>query len=279
MAPKVRPGARVLGAGPVPGADEPWQKQVRQAQAQAQQLGLKMRLTAEAARAKVAYQASGAPVEEWLSAVASVRAMPVPVFAGGRMGQTTSYTEEARMLFGMRAPAGQLEANEKLFTLIASTLRVEPEWQGRLAQVQQNIAAIAQKGEADRARIRRQSAEDTRRIQDEVYWNRQQAQDASNRQFDRYTRGVETYRDPGTGDRVELSNQYGHAWSNGAGEYILSDSPSFDPNQGGAAPGRPPPRDSFGRGGAGPDSRDRGAGQGWRRSRGPRTECCCTMPR
>jgi hypothetical protein len=29
---------------------------------------------------------------------------------------------------------------------------------------------------------------------------------------------------------VELSNRHGNAWSNGKNEYLLSDSPSFDPN-------------------------------------------------
>jgi hypothetical protein len=40
---------------------------------------------------------------------------------------------------------------------------------------------------------------------------------------------VDTYRDPASGETVELSNAYGNAWRNGRGEYLLSDSPSFDP--------------------------------------------------
>ena len=230
MAAKVRPGARVLGVEPIPGMNESLQKQTQQAQAQAQQLGLKVRISAESARAKVAYDLMGAPVEEWLTTVATVHARPMPVFRGGRIGQTISYTEEARLLFAMRAPAGQLEANQKLFQLIVSTMSIEPEWQARVAQVQANIAAIQQKGESDRQKIRQQSAEDIRRIQNETYQHQQHAQEVQHQQFSQYIRDVETYRDPNSGDRVELSNQYGHAWSNGAGEYILSDSPNFNPN-------------------------------------------------
>jgi len=230
MAPKARPGARVLNVEPIPGTNESLQKQAQQAQAQAQQVGLKVRISAESARAKVAYELKGAPVEEWLSAVVTVHARPVPVFTGGRMGQTISYTEEARLLFGMRAPAGQLEANQKLFQLIVSSMSIEPEWQGRVTQVQTNIVAIRQKGEADRQKIRQQSAEDVRRIQNETFQNQQHAQDVQHQQFSQYIRDVETYRDPNSGERVELSNQYGHAWSNGAGEYILSESPNFNPN-------------------------------------------------
>jgi hypothetical protein len=231
LAPRLRPGARVLGVGPMPGADEPLQAQIRQTLAQAQQLGIRMALSGDTARAKLAYQASGAPVEEWLIAVATVRATPVPALVGGQLGQTLTYVEEVRLLFGMRAPAGQLEANEKLFTLIASTLRLDPEWEGRVTQVQLNIASMNQKGVADRARIQQQAADDIRRIQDETYQNRQRSQDRTALRIDQYIRGVETYRDPGTGERVELSNQYGRAWSNGAGEYVLSDSPGFSPSQ------------------------------------------------
>ena len=43
-------------------------------------------------------------------------------------------------------------------------------------------------------------------------------------------RGVETYRNPDTGEKVELSNLYGNAWSNGRDEYLLFDSPTPDPN-------------------------------------------------
>ncbi len=42
-------------------------------------------------------------------------------------------------------------------------------------------------------------------------------------------RGVETYPDPANGETVELSNQYGQAWVNNRGEYLLSDQPGFDP--------------------------------------------------
>jgi hypothetical protein len=39
-----------------------------------------------------------------------------------------------------------------------------------------------------------------------------------------------TYRDPSTGQAMELSNQCGHAWRNGNHEYIMSDDPNFNPN-------------------------------------------------
>jgi hypothetical protein len=61
---------------------------------------------------------------------------------------------------------------------------------------------------------------------------------------DQLIRGVQTFRDPATGGTMELSNQYDHAWLNGANEYVMSDNPNFqfqrqshrklDPIRGGA---------------------------------------------
>ena len=39
---------------------------------------------------------------------------------------------------------------------------------------------------------------------------------------------METYIDPRSNERVELVGGYTSAWSNGKGEYILSDTPGFN---------------------------------------------------
>jgi len=48
-------------------------------------------------------------------------------------------------------------------------------------------------------------------------------------QFGQTIRGVETSVDPRSNEPVELVGGYVGAWSNGKGEYILSDSPNFNP--------------------------------------------------
>jgi hypothetical protein len=60
--------------------------------------------------------------------------------------------------------------------------------------------------------------------------NAQRVSDQGFRATDQNLRDVQTFRDPTTGRQVELSNQYGHAWLNGANEYVMSDDPSFNPN-------------------------------------------------
>ena len=228
VAPKARPGAKLLGSEPTP-AHAQLQEATQKQQQQLNQMGIRQQLRGDDARVKISYSREGAPEDEWLTGRLLARATPVPVFSNGRAGQSVSYQVEARFLFALRAPAGQLEKDEKLYQLILSTLRVEPEWQARVQQVAGNIAAIQRKGEADRARIRAQAADDVRKTQREMYEHQQQAQDDEHAQFSQYLRGVETYKDPNTGEKVELDSRYGHAWSNGAGEYILSESPDFDP--------------------------------------------------
>ena len=40
---------------------------------------------------------------------------------------------------------------------------------------------------------------------------------------------METYTNPATGTRVELTGGYDNAWINNRGEYLLSDMPGFNP--------------------------------------------------
>jgi hypothetical protein len=65
-----------------------------------------------------------------------------------------------------------------------------------------------------------------------VWEQRQEAQDRIGRNFSDYIRGVERFHDPLAGKEVELPAGYGRAWSNNLGEYIVSDSPGYNPNVG-----------------------------------------------
>ena len=89
---------------------------------------------------------------------------------------------------------------------------------------------IQLKGIRDRAAIVAKSADDTRKTQQQMYENRQKAEDQTSTQFSQYIRGVETYKNPTTGATVDLDSNYGHAWVNNRGEYLLSDQAGFDPN-------------------------------------------------
>ena len=231
--PRLRPGARVLGTEPIPEVDQALQAQVKQAQTMAAQAGVQMRLKADHARARIQLPSGKAPAEEWITAVVFTRttAMPSMNPATGQMVQTAMHQSSADQLFGLRAPAGELPSHEKLFRTVLSTVRVDPTWQARVSQVQANMAASNVQGAGDRSRIIAQSAEDTRRTIREGYEARQKSEDRNSERWGDAMRGLQTFRNPSTGEDVKLSNQYPHAWANGSGEYVMSDTPGFNPAQ------------------------------------------------
>lgn len=231
--PRLRPGATVLGVEPIPDLEAALQGQVKQAQAMAASTGMQMRLRADHARARLQLPPGKAPGEEWLTAVVFTRATALPSMnpGSGQTGQSAVYQCAAEQLFAMRAPPGELPGHQKLFRTVLSTVRLDPAWQGRVAQVQANMSAANAQGARDRSKIIAQSAEDTRRIIGEGYQNRQRSEDRNSERWSDAMRGVQNFRNPTTGEDVKLGNQYAHAWANGNGEYVMSDGPGFNPGQ------------------------------------------------
>ncbi len=69
-------------------------------------------------------------------------------------------------------------------------------------------------------------------MQQRDWERRQEVKDRIVQNFSDNIRGVERYNDPHSGNEVELPSGYGNAWSNNLGEYIVTDSPSYNPNVG-----------------------------------------------
>jgi len=226
LIPRLRPGARVSGVEPIPDAEAPIQQLIREAQAQAAQAGIPLRLKADHARARIHTSAASHTSEEWMTAVIFTRATSLPSMAG----QTSMYQCAARYLFSLRAPEGGLDANDTLYRTVLATVRIDPVWQARVSQAQLGMQAADLKGAQDRSRIIAQSAEDTRKTIREGYENRQRSHDRTSAEFSDALRGVQNFRNPVTGENVQLDNRYGNAWASGNGEYVVSDSSSFNPN-------------------------------------------------
>lgn len=229
--PKLRPGAKLLGIEPIPDLDPALQSQVKQAQALASQAGLQTRLRADEARARIQLAAGKAPAEEWITAVVITHATAMPTLTpgSGQMRQSATYQSSAESIYALRAPPGELPAHEKLFRTVISTVRVDPAWQARVTQVQASMSASNVQSAQDRSKIIAQSAEAQRRSIQGAYEAHQKAEDKSAERFSDAMRGLQTYRNPVTGEDVKLSNQYGHAWASGNGEYVMSDTPGFKP--------------------------------------------------
>jgi len=176
----------------------------------------------EAIRARVEYQKDGKPMENWVALVVVTR-----IF---RQGRGAFYDCHAIDVMSLRAPQGKLDANDKLFKVMISSLRLEPKFQayanGNKAKWYQLEAQKLAKMDAIWAAFQNHVAETIMG----VTANQQQGSLNSAFGADQLMRGVQTFRNPATGSTMELSNQYDHAWLNGSNEYILSDDPNFNPN-------------------------------------------------
>ncbi len=230
--PQARPGARLDAVEPMPELAAQVQLKAHQQEQLAGTMGMRVRFQADVARARIDYIRDGRAAEEWITAVVFTAAMPGPSLNPRTkgMGQTMYYSCEASYLFAARAPAGELQGHERFFLMLISSVQLDAEWQARITQAAaqmnaENGAAAAQRS-AIIADAGRQIGEMTAR----GYAQRSRMEDSSAKQFDQYIRGVQTYRNPATGETVELSNEYGRAWANGRNEYILSDSATFNPN-------------------------------------------------
>jgi hypothetical protein len=177
----------------------------------------------EAARARLAFDDDkGNPVEEWVCAVIVVRAL--------QSGRGSTYDWHAINVMVLRTPKGQLDANDKLFKLIAGTIHPDPEWLKYSSGVIATLYRKKQEEEAKRSAIIAQFQQHVADTINGVVANSMRG--ANNAAFgaDQLVRGVQTFRDPSSGATYELSNQYDHAWQNGSNEYVMSDDPNFNPN-------------------------------------------------
>jgi hypothetical protein len=176
----------------------------------------------EAIRARVEFQKDGNAMEDWVALVVVTRTY--------RQGRGAFYDCHAIDIMALRALKGKLDANDKLFKVMISSLRPEPKWQaysnGWLAWRYQVEAKKEAQIDAIIANFQNQVAQTL----SEVTANQQRGSLNAAYGADQGIRGVQTFRNPATGATMELSNQYDHAWLNGSNEYIMSDDPNFNPN-------------------------------------------------
>ncbi len=241
--PILLPGGQVVGQlEPVPGLNDRLAASVEQAN---QQLGRSgAHISAEAGRLRVKGTIDGKSVEAWFIALHTVRSDPAP---GGGVNELSDIPLFAVMF----APAGQLDGQEKMLSAMLDSIQINPEWTNYIAQytsklvqirqramnqVSQTYANMAQdnaRAAAQQQQIRNGVQQYSNQVHQNVASNRAAALDNSSQQFALHMGDQAIYSDPTTGQRVQLSNQYGHAWANTTGntnEYILTDSPSYNPN-------------------------------------------------
>jgi len=176
----------------------------------------------EAIRARVELQKDGQPMEAWVALAVVIRTVQV--------GQGLFWDCHAIDLMTFRAPKGKLDANDKMFRVMVSSVRPESSWQATTNQVISRFYQMQAQQEALRDQL---VADFQRKVIQSINATTANAQRGANQAAfgeGQIIRGVQTFRDPATGKTVELSNQYDHAWLNGSNEYVMSDDPNFNPN-------------------------------------------------
>ena len=220
-----RPPFEVVGVEPLP-------EMAAALAAEAQQLAaMNTPFQTDAARLRVRYD-DGA-TEEWLTAGVlqmALQAMSSGAALQGRMETTTQYISSASRVFGLRAAAGRLDEQERLFATMVASVQVNPAWEAALNRLALNLAQIQIESAAERSRIWSEATAEVGRIRMEAWDNQQASQDRIAQAWSQTIRGVETFVEPGEAATVELQSGFDNAWSNGVGEYVLSDRPSFNPN-------------------------------------------------
>jgi hypothetical protein len=228
--PQLRPGKEIAAMDTSADLDRAIKTRVAAIQAQQSKSGQPVQVRADAARARLKYDLDGAPVEEWIIGVSMAQASPSGDGHGGHRLDC-----RAIMLMSMRAPAGQLEANEKLFDAVRGSIQVEPDWQRQYLAIVSQLSAAQNQQRAARDQIRAKFQQDEIAAINGVVANSQAGANQAVAGESQIIRGVETYRDPGTGKQYELDSKYGNAWMGNGNQVILSDDPNLNPSS--VAPG------------------------------------------
>ena len=189
--------------------------------------------SAEGGKIRIQYQQNSRLIEEEIYAAVSQFVTDLPGSAFSR-GYFIDYWY-IDYVFSFKAEKNRLDSQSKVFQTMVYSLKVNPRWFARVSNVKEmmvqqiirGIKAVGRIGEM----VARAGSE-MRADQMHAWEQRQQAQDRIAQNFSDYIRGVDRFHDPFSGKEVELPSGYGRAFANNLGEYIVTDSPSYNPNIG-----------------------------------------------
>jgi hypothetical protein len=140
------------------------------------------------------------------------------------------YDCHATMMMSFIAPKGQLDSNESLFRLMSFNISHDPQWDSHINAMVAKLYEQQQVEEAKRSKMIAQFQQQVAQTANEVAQNAQRGADQAAFGEDQIARGVQTFRNPDTGQTFELSNLHDHAWLSGDNTYVMSDDPNFNPN-------------------------------------------------
>ncbi len=155
----------------------------------------------------------------------------------------------ANIALGVRAPDGLLDF--AFAERVRSSLRMDETWykrysewgMGQIQQARQQAQVAIQnwhdrrmneinlKGMTERHNIRMNTIADIGRINTQIVSSRDASNDRNHERFKDAMQEVQPWRDPTTGQQVDLSMHYQNAWQLNDGRQFLTNDPNFDPNR------------------------------------------------
>jgi hypothetical protein len=240
-------GPQVVGQmEPIPGMAEKLPGIVQRANQQlaSQGNGMNSEVQVEAGRVKVSSNQNGARGEGYFAVMQLVRTDRMP---NGLSVTTIDYPMQVLTF----APEGQYAGMEKQFAAMLDSVWLNPEYQesclkasanmqsikrqmkSRISQIEAQMAADNLNAARQQAAIRQGVQNYSNQVHANVAANRSAALEHSSQQFAMYMGDQALYHDPTTGGTVQLPSGSTHAWASQTGnsnEYILTDSPSYNPN-------------------------------------------------
>lgn len=217
--PKLHPDRRIVSVDPYPEFNQLLRRRMG---LPLNDTGSQGAVRTDAARARLEYDRDGHTIEEWITVAEWIRLYP--------SGRGNAYDCHATMMMSFSAPKGQLDGNEKLFRLMTFNVSHEPAWD---AKVNAMIAKLYQQEQIEEAKRSQMIAQFQQHVADTINQVTANSMRGANQAAfgqDQVIRGVQTFRNPQTGETFELSNLHDHAWLNGTNEYVMSDDPNFNPN-------------------------------------------------
>jgi hypothetical protein len=192
-----------------------------------------VRSYASAGKMRIEYGENGRPMEEEIYAAVSQFVTDLPGSALSP-GYFINYWY-IDYVFSFRAAKNRLDSQAKVFQTMLYSMKVNPQWFAKVANVREMMAQNAIRGIQATGRIGDMVARSGSNLREDQMRDWERRQEANDRVIQNFTdniRGVERFNDPFAGKEVELPSGYGRAFANNLGEYIVTDSPSYNPNVG-----------------------------------------------
>jgi hypothetical protein len=196
-------------------------------------------LSSDGARIRIRYNLDGKPMEEDIFCVVS----KVVTQTGVKLSKQENIFWTAEALYAFRASAGHLDAVGQACMASVKSFRMNPQWlrfcqmeSQRIIKEREMLARMMQQMAANQRRSLQQLGDLSHSISEagdsimDGYWERSAAYDRMGENYSEAIRGVDSYIDPTSDYSPQLPGGYDQAWSNGLGEYIVSNDHLFDPN-------------------------------------------------